>query len=49
MSAKKNIKKTTKINNEKSLNTVLIIKHRKIKNKNIIYVNNKPIDIGKKL
>ena len=49
MSDKKNIKKTTKINNKKSLNTGIIIKPGKIKNKNIVYVNNKPIDIGKKL
>ena len=49
MSDKKNIKKTTKINNKKSLNTGIIIKPSKIKNKNIVYVNNKPIDIGKKL
>ena len=46
---KKNSKKTTKINNKKSLNTGIIIKSGKIKNKNIVYVNNKPIDIGKKL
>ena len=49
MSDKKNIKKTTKINNKKSLNTGIIIKPSKIKNKNIVYVNNKPVDIGKKL
>ena len=49
MSDKKNIKKTTKINNKKSLNTGIIIKPGKIKNKNIVCVNNKPIDIGKKL
>ena len=49
MTDKTNIKKTTKINNKKSLNTGIIIKPGKIKNKNIIYVNNKPIDIGKKL
>ena len=46
---KKNIKKTTKINTKKSLNTGLIIKPSKIKNKNIVYVSNKPIDINKKL
>ena len=46
---KKNSKKTTKINNKKSLNTGIIIKSGKIKNKNIVYINNKPIDIGKKL
>ena len=49
MSDKKNIKKATKIDNKKSLNTGIIIKPGKIKNKNIIFVNNKPIDIGKKL
>ncbi len=49
MTDKKNIKKTTKINNKKSLNTGIIIKPGKIKNKNIVYVNNKPIDIGKKM
>ena len=49
MADKKNIKKITKINNKKSLNTGIIIKPGKIKNKNIVYVNNKPVDIGKKL
>ncbi len=49
MTDKKNIKKITKINNKKSLNTGIIIKPSKIKNKNIVYVNNKPVDIGKKL
>ena len=49
MTDKKNIKKITKINNKKSLNTGIIIKPGKIKNKNIVYVNNKPVDIGKKL
>ena len=32
-------KKTTKINNKKSLNTGIIIKPSKINNKNIVYVN----------
>ena len=49
MTDKKNSKKITKINNKKSLNTGIMIKPGKIKNKNIVYVNNKPIDIGKKL
>ena len=49
MTDKKNIKKITKINNKKSLNTGIIIKPGKINNRNIVYVNNKPIDIGKKL
>ena len=49
MTDKRNIKKTTKINNnKKSLNTGKIIKPGKIKNKNIVCVNKKPIDIGKK-
>ena len=49
MTDKRNIKKSTKINNKKSLNNGLVIRPSKIKNKNIVYVNNKPIDIGEKL
>ena len=49
MSDKKNIKKITKINNKKSLNTRIMIKSGKNNNKNIVYVNNKPVDIRKKL
>ena len=44
MSDKKKIKKTTKINNKKSLNTGIMIKPGKNNNRNIVYVNNKPVD-----
>ena len=49
MKDKRNIKKSRKINNKKSWITGLVIRPSKIKNKNILYVNNKLIDIRKKL